>query len=31
MVRKRVRLVGERGWVEVEALIDTGASRLDNP
>jgi clan AA aspartic protease len=31
MVRKRVRLVGERGWVEVEALIDTGASRLVIP
>jgi clan AA aspartic protease len=31
MVRKRVRLVGERGQVEVEALIDTGASRLVIP
>jgi clan AA aspartic protease len=31
MVRKRVRLVGERRWVEVEALIDTGASRLVIP
>ena len=31
MVRRRVRLVDERGWVEVEALIDAGANRLVIP
>ena len=31
MIRKRIRLIGEKGQIEIEALIDTGTNRLIIP
>jgi clan AA aspartic protease len=31
MIRKKIRLIGEKGQIETEALIDTGTNRLIIP
>jgi len=31
MIRKKIRLIGETGQIEIEALIDTGINRLVIP
>jgi clan AA aspartic protease len=31
MIRKKIKLVGESGQIEIEALIDTGTNRLVIP
>ena len=31
MIRKKIRLIGETGQIEVEALIDIGTNRLIIP